>query len=47
VPVIVYSGAVFESDLEAARRAKADAFVGKPDNQALLEKVRFFLAAEN
>ena len=45
-PVIVYSGAVSASDVEAARQAEADAFVGKPDNQALLEKVRYFLVAE-
>ena len=45
-PVIVYSGAVFEADIEAARQAEADAFVGKPDNRELLEKVRYFLAAE-
>lgn len=45
-PVIVYSGAVSASDVEAARQAEADAFVGKPVNQALLEKVRYFLVAE-
>jgi len=46
-PVIVYSGAVRDSDRQAAERAEADAFVGKPEISALLERVRYFLGAEN
>ena len=42
-PVIVYSGAVRDSDLQAAEQAEADAFVGKPEIFALLERVRYFL----
>jgi DNA-binding response OmpR family regulator len=46
-PIIVYSGAVQDSDRKAAEQAEADAFVGKPEVVALLERVRYFLWAEN
>jgi two-component system, OmpR family, alkaline phosphatase synthesis response regulator PhoP len=46
-PVIIYSGAVSDTDQQAAQQAEADAFVGKPDIKPLLETVRYFLAAKN
>lgn len=42
-PIIIYSGAVHESDRQNARQAEADAFVAKPVVDKLLEEVRYFL----
>lgn len=45
VPVIIYSGAVFESDRQAALDAGADAFVPKPRIDMLLEIVQQLLGS--
>lgn len=42
-PIIVYSGAVFDSDQQAALDAGADAFVPKPRIDKLLETVQQLL----
>ena len=41
-PIIVYSGAVYDSDREEAERAGATAFVPKPDVDLLVETVSQF-----
>ena len=38
-PIIVYSGAVYDSDREEAERAGATAFVSKPEVDVLVETV--------
>ena len=42
-PIIVYSGAVTESDQQNARLSEVDAFVAKPNIDDLLDRVRYFL----
>lgn len=42
-PIIVYSGAAFESDKEEALHAGANAFVAKPQIEELLETVKRLL----
>jgi DNA-binding response OmpR family regulator len=42
-PVIIYSGAARESDIENFQLAEADAFVAKPNVDELLDKVKYFL----
>lgn len=42
-PIIIYSGAVHESDRRKACEAEADEFVAKPDINELLQRVRYFL----
>ena len=42
-PIIVYSGAAFESDKEEALHAGANAFVAKPKIEELLETVKRLL----
>jgi DNA-binding response OmpR family regulator len=42
-PIIVYSGAAFESDKEEALHAGANAFVAKPEIEELLETVKRLL----
>jgi CheY-like chemotaxis protein len=43
-PIIVYSGAVYDSDREQAERAGATAFVAKPDVDVLVETVTRLLS---
>jgi CheY-like chemotaxis protein len=43
-PIIVYSGAVYDSDREEAERAGATAFVPKPDVDLLIETVSQLLS---
>ncbi|HEX8846974.1 MAG TPA: response regulator [Pyrinomonadaceae bacterium] len=42
-PIIIYSGAVHESDQQNAQLSEADAFVAKPNVDELLERVKYFL----
>ncbi|HEV7375263.1 MAG TPA: response regulator [Pyrinomonadaceae bacterium] len=42
-PIIVYSGAAFESDKEEVLHAGANAFVAKPEIEGLLETVKRLL----
>lgn len=42
-PIIIYSGATTESDIENFRLAEADAFVPKPNVDELLDKIKYFL----
>lgn len=39
-PIIIYSGAALEADRQEALQAGANAFVAKPDIEALLENIR-------
>jgi CheY-like chemotaxis protein len=41
-PIIIYSGAVLDSDREGAMQAGASAFVAKPHIEELVETVRYF-----
>jgi CheY-like chemotaxis protein len=43
-PVVIYSGAVYDSDREEAERAGATAFVAKPNVDALVETVARLLS---
>lgn len=43
-PIVVYSGAVYDSDREEAERAGATAFVPKPDVEVLIETVNRLLS---
>jgi CheY-like chemotaxis protein len=43
-PIIIYSGAVYDSDREEAERAGATAFVPKPDVDLLIETVSQLLS---
>jgi DNA-binding response OmpR family regulator len=43
-PIIVYSGAAFESDKEEALHAGANAFVAKPQIEELLETIKRLLS---
>jgi CheY-like chemotaxis protein len=43
-PIVIYSGAVYDSDREEAERARASAFVPKPDVDQLVETVTRLLS---
>ena len=46
-PVIIYSGAARESDIESIQLAEADAFVAKPNVDELLDRVKYFLSGSH
>jgi DNA-binding response OmpR family regulator len=45
-PIIIYSGAVFETDQQSALHAGANAFVSKPEIDKLIETIRRLLSFE-
>lgn len=42
-PIVVYSGAVSETDRQNTKESEADAFVLKPDVGKLPETIKYFL----
>ena len=45
-PIIIYSGAVFETEQQEALHAGADSFVSKPEIDKLIETIRRLLSFE-